>query len=99
MVEAGKGLEAGVPQALSQALPAAATKLTSAFAQLPPGCPTVPQLCPGAGAILTPHPGAGQAKQGEKHGDIRGLALSSLTWEPRGAARRSHTPTRAGRSV
>lgn len=51
---------------------------------------------PCAGAILTPQPGARQAEQGEKHPDIRGLALSSLTWEPRGPARRSHAPTKAG---
>lgn len=43
-VKAGKGLEAGVPQALSKALPAAAAKLTSAFAQLPPRCLTVPHF-------------------------------------------------------
>lgn len=51
---------------------------------------------PCAGASLTPRPGARQAEQGEKHRDIRGLALSSLTWEPRGPAGRSHAPTKAG---
>lgn len=43
MVEAGKGLKAGVPQALCKTL-GRPLKLTSAFAQLPPGCLRVPPL-------------------------------------------------------
>lgn len=58
-----------------------------------------PGAAPAVPAARTPHPGAGRAEQREKHGDIRGPAPSSLTWEPRGPARRSHAPTKAGPGV
>lgn len=57
MVEAGKGLEAGVPQASSKALPAAAAKLTSAFEQLPPRCLTVPHFVRVQKQFSLPTPG------------------------------------------